>query len=175
MANTIKVGIPATLHQRLSETPEAGRSGYVLPSISKQYLENPVPLAHAIRDHFWDCGIDCHATGTGPQIVRDDNGEPVRDKHGKVKVVATTKRAVVDFGFYSLRHTWVSMHAAAGTPGTVIQNSVGHSNPAMTEHYTHVNDTTARDVAKKALPVFAGEAGTTPKEPLPAWAKELIE
>jgi hypothetical protein len=76
-------------------------------------------------------------------------------------------------GFHSLRHTWVSMHAAAGTPGAVIQASVGHANPAMTAHYTHVNEITARDVAR-ALPAFSGHAESH-KEPLPAWAAKLIE
>ena len=170
----VKLGIPPTLHQRLSETPQKQRTGYVLPAIAKQYLENPVPLAHKIRDHFWECGIDCHATGTGSQIVRNENGEPVKDKNGKVKVAATTKRAVVDFGFHSLRHTWVSMHAAAGTPGAVIQNSVGHTNPAMTEHYTHVNDDTARSIAN-ALPVFACNTTPPPPDPLPAWARDLVQ
>ncbi len=169
----VVVGIPPALHHRLSETPEKRRSGYVLPDVARRYLSNPVPLANLVRDHIWQCGIDCHAAGTGSQIERDEHGEPVKDKHGKVKTTATGKRAVVDVGFHSLRHTWVSMHAAAGTPGAVIQNSVGHANPAMTAHYTHVNEITARDVAK-ALPVFA-DAGEPTREPLPAWAAELVE
>lgn len=65
------------------------------------------------------------------------------------------------------------MHAAAGTPGAIVQASVGHSNPAMTAHYTHVNEITARDVAR-ALPMFAGKADTH-REPLPTWARELVE
>ena len=57
-----------------------------------------------------------------------------------------------------------------------IQASVGHASPAMTAHYTHVNETTARDVAL-ALPVFAGNGTDTPKhlDALPTWAYELVE
>lgn len=51
----------------------------------------------------------------------------------------TGKRAVIAVGFHSLRHTYVSLHAERGTPAAMIQNIVGHSNLAMTRHYTHVN------------------------------------
>jgi hypothetical protein len=43
----------------------------------------------------------------------------------------------------------------------------------MTAHYTHVNEGTARDVAR-ALPAFSGN-GEPHREPLPGWAKELVE
>ena len=66
----------------------------------------------------------------------------------------------------TLRHTWVSMHAARGTPQAVIQDSVGHSNPAMTAHYTHVSEATARDVAL-ALPAFTATDANTPALPTP--------
>jgi hypothetical protein len=88
--------------------------------------------------------------------------------------VNTGKPAVVDVGFHSLRHTWVSLHAARGTPQAIVQASVGHANPAMTAHYTHVDAATARDVAK-ALPAFTGTGEATPREPLPAWAREIVE
>ena len=67
---------------------------------------------------------------------------------GKKKVYDKSTRAVVEVGFHSLRHTWVSLHAMHGTPQAVIQESAGHANPAMTEHYTHVSIDAARRAAE---------------------------
>lgn len=168
----VTIGIPQKLHSRLSMTPPSKRNGYVLPNMAARYESDRPSIVVAIRRHFWQNGIDVHAPGTGTQIERDADGLPVLDKSGTVKTFDTGHKAVVDVGFHSLRHTWVSMHAAAGTAGTIIQKSVGHSNPAMTAHYTHVNDSTARDVSK-ALPMFAD--GTPAREPVPAWIREALE
>lgn len=44
-----------------------------------------------------------------------------------------------------------------GTPQAVIQESAGHANPAMTEHYTHVSIDAARRAAEALnLPQLAG-------------------
>jgi integrase len=61
------------------------------------------------------------------------------------------KRAVVRVGFHSLRHSFVSLCAAAGVPQHVVQTLVGHGSPAMTEHYTHV-DAEQKRKAIAALP-----------------------
>ncbi len=170
----VVVGIPPALHDRLASTPEKRRMGYVLPALAERYQHSPERITNAVKDHVIDCGIDVHAPGTGHRIKRNADGMPERDDDGKAITEPTNKTAVVDVGFHSLRHTWVSMHAAAGTPGAVIQASVGHSNPSMTQHYTHVNEITARDVAK-ALPAFASNGTEPHREPLPSWARELVE
>lgn len=56
-------------------------------------------------------------------------------------------RSVVLTGFHSLRHTWVSAMSAGGAPPALIQLAVGHSSPAMTEHYTHATAEGLRSVA----------------------------
>jgi len=170
----VLLGIPPRLHERLAETPTRKRTGYVLPDLAERYKRDVALVTNAVRDHLLDCGLDVHAPGTGSRIVRDADGLPERDADGKVITKPTGKTAVVDVGFHSLRHTWVSMHAAAGTPGAIVQASVGHANPAMTQHYLHVGEDTARDVAR-ALPTFAGNGNGEAREPLPQWAVELIE
>jgi hypothetical protein len=50
----------------------------------------------------------------------------------------------VTVGFHSLRHTFVSLCRAAGTPLSVVEAIVGHSSPAMTQHYTHTGEVAAR-------------------------------
>jgi integrase len=149
----VKVGIPDRLQSKLLEIPPEARTGYVLPTFAADYLRDPPRVTNRVRDFFLDCGIDVHAPGTGKRIKRGPDGQPERDEGGKVKTEDTGKPAVVDCGFHSLRHTWVSLHAAHGTPGAVIQDSVGHANPSMTAHYTHIQADTARDVAL-ALPAF---------------------
>jgi integrase len=43
----------------------------------------------------------------------------------------TGKRAVVEIGFHSLRHSFVSMCRTSNVPLAVVESIVGHSNPAM--------------------------------------------
>ncbi len=55
----------------------------------------------------------------------------------------------------------------------MIQANVGHSNPAMTAHYTHVNEAAARQVA--GVLTLGDAAADQKREPLPDWARELVE
>ena len=73
--------------------------------------------------------------GTGTNF--DENGKPHK----------TGKRAVVEVGFHSLRYSYVSHNAEAGTPAAVIQRNAGHSNPAMTAHYVKISDRAAVEYA----------------------------
>ena len=57
--------------------------------------------------------------------------------------IKTGCRAVVEVGFHSLRYSYISHNAEAGTPAAVIQRNAGHANPAMTEHYTKISDRAA--------------------------------
>lgn len=171
----VTLGIPPALHDRLAAIPPKRRTGFVLPDMAVTYRHDPSSITNRVKAHVLDCGIDVHAPGTGERIKRKEDGTPERAKNtNKVVTETTGKAAVVDVGFHSLRHTWVSMHAARGTPQAIVQASVGHANPSMTAHYTHVSEATARDVAL-ALPAFS--VGTTPanRDPLPKWAVALAK
>jgi hypothetical protein len=76
----------------------------------------------------------------------------------------------VEVGFHSLRHTFVSLCRAANAPLSVVESIVGHSNPAMTRHYTHTSEAAA-GAAVAALPDITGQAVVMPV--LPA-ADEMI-
>jgi integrase len=67
------------------------------------------------------------------------------------------KRAIVRVGYHSLRHSFVSLCAAAGVPQSAIMDMVGHGSPAMTAAYTHADDALRRR-AIDALPDMAGGA-----------------
>ena len=111
----------------LQETPSKERTGYVLPEIARTYLRDRAAITDRIQRHFRNCGIITSTKREGEN------------------------RAQVQVGFHSLRHTFVSMSANAGTPLAVVQAIVGHSNPAMTQHYFHESETALRG-AVAALP-----------------------
>ncbi len=134
----VLVPIHAVLRAMLEETPKAKRSGFVLPGMAKQYTSDPVTLAHAIQAHFTDNGIATTIASDG-----------------------TRARAAVTVGFHSLRHTFVSLCREANAPLAVVEAIVGHSNPAMTRHYTHVSEQAA-GLAVAALPSFLPDQAALP-------------
>jgi integrase len=133
------VPIHPVLHKILSETPATERSEYVLPEIAALYNRRTDLVTDMVQAHFKKCGIRLHRPGTG------ENGN----------------RAIIEVGFHSLRHTFVSLCHDGDAPVAVVQSLVGHSNPAMTRHYTHVGELAAgRAVA--LLPSVMSEAAPIP-------------
>lgn len=157
----VKIGIPPDLFRALAQTPPEGRNGYVLPGMAEMYLGGTRDrISRLVTAHFEANSITCDRPGTG----------------GKTGV-----RAITDYGFHSLRYSYISHHAERGTPQAVIQANAGHRNPAMTEHYTRISDETARQVAAVlTLPSANPPALPAPAEPLapaplPAWASALLQ
>ena len=126
---------------------------YVLPTMAARYLKRVDLVTDRIQIHFTKCGIRTHKPGTGKKRVQ---------KKG-VKYNSVGNRAVVEVGFHSLRHTFVSLCREANAPLAVVEAIVGHSNPAMTRHYTHVGDLAASQ-AIAALPAITGEVEEMPAE-----------
>ena len=124
----VLIGIPAPLYNLLIEIPEANRRGNLMPELAKIYSDkNKRPqITRKIQAHFKACEIQTQKPGTG---------------------AGTNKRAVIQVGFHSLRHTYVSLHAEHGTPQAIIQGNVGHGSPAMTRHYTHIGEAAAVNIA----------------------------
>jgi len=128
------VPIHPVLRDMLSQTPDKERGDYVLSEIASLYLKRTDLVTDMVQRHFTSCGLKPHKPGTGTD----------------------GKRAVVEVGFHSLRHTFVSLCRESNAPLSVVESIVGHSNPAMTRHYTHVGELAAsRAVA--ALPAVIGE------------------
>ena len=125
--SVVKVGINDHLYRALSSLPQAGE--YVLPDMAAAYLDHNrrAGLCRRIQQHFCRCGL---------QTVKPGTGGRGNDKH-----------AIVQYGFHSLRYSYISHQAEAGTAQPLLQKLAGHSNPAMTEHYTRISDDTARRIA----------------------------
>jgi integrase len=133
------VPIHPILLDMLASTPLDKRGEYVLPEIAAIYNHRTDMVTDMVQRHFKACGITLHKPGTG--------------KDGK--------RAVIEVGFHSLRHTFVSLCRESNAPLAVVESIVGHSNPSMTRHYTHVGELAAgRAVA--LLPSVMSEATPEP-------------
>jgi integrase len=133
------IPIHPILNAMLSEIPVNQRNEYVLSETATHYSRNICLITDKVQNHFKACGIKLHKPGTG--------------KDGK--------RAIIEVGFHSLRHTFVSLCRESNAPLAVVESIVGHSNPAMTRHYTHVGELAAgRAVA--ALPAIIGELKQQP-------------
>jgi integrase len=165
----VVAGITSSLYSELNAIPQNERTGFILPALANDYEKNPSLLTIIIQEHFENKGIQTHQPGTGFKKVSDP------DNPGKFIKVHTGKRAVVEVGFHSLRHTFVSLHAEHGTPQAVIQAIVGHGNPAMTAHYTHIGEDTARRAAGVLDSGIKDAEFEEVRAPLPKWARELIE
>ena len=75
----------------------------------------------------------------------------------KDRLQGQRKLAANVYSLHSFRHTFVSFCANAGVPLAVVAEIVGHGNPAMTEHYSHISTESKRS-AIMALPSFSTPA-----------------
>src|SRR5262249_28315109 len=132
----VLVPLHRVLRDMLSETPPGQRGDFVLPKTAALYNSRLDAVTDQVQAHFIKCGIKVWKQGTGP---------------------GTNKRAVIEVGFHSLRHTFVSLCRESNAPLAVVESIVGHSNPSMTRHYTHVGEAAAGQ-AVAALPFVIGEA-----------------
>jgi len=142
------VNIP--VHSRLTEQLEQAKNwkvnDYILPECVKRYEYNHTGLykdtKKVIAFSMWD--------------------KPVKDRKPPV---------CTGYTFHSLRHTFVSICANAGVPLSVVQEIVGHGNPAMTKYYTHVGSESLRK-AVNTLP--GGKSQSLSSEDKLQKIKELI-
>lgn len=175
-ARAVVIGIPIALYQNLAETPVQKRKGYVVPEFADLYTyrnESGRPtrqpeITKQIQAHFTDHGIQIHREGTGFKLIPDPRHPE------KFKKEYTGKRAVVEVGFHSLRHTFVSLQAERGTPQSTVQAIVGHGSPAMTQHYTHITNEAAQQAAK-ALDMGIIDAEYEVVKEIPDWIFAELE
>ena len=147
----VQISIHPVLHDALSAIPGSKTEGYVLPETSAKYLAGQrSQLTNHIQEHFEACGINTK-----------------RDRE-------TGVRRVVEVGFHSLRHTFVSMCAMNNVPLSVVQSLVGHSSPLMTGAYSHSNRL-AEQQAVAGLPAINGDVTQPPKPTQTQLLRGIIE
>ncbi len=64
-------------------------------------------------------------------------------------------RNVADLSFHNLRHTASTLLREAGVPDAVVMEYIGHDDPAMSRHYTHVGREALMSAAAKLPDVLA--------------------
>lgn len=179
----LTVGIPIELHRRLSATPPAKRKGYVLPDYAARYTYRSKSgattrrgsISKEIQRHLSEvCDIETQAPGTG-KTPEYKAALEAWERGGKKGAKPTYKRAVVEVGFHSLRHSWISMQAELGTPLSVVQSIVGHGSPAMTQHYTHTGEEAVLKAAKALDSGIQDAEFEVLPDPIPDWALALIK
>jgi len=93
-------------------------NGFYFPEMAKRYKAMPSDVSRIIQEHFESCGIK-----TTEAIAEDSR----------------RKRSAVQYGFHSLRYSFVSMCAGKGVPQHVLSSLVGHNTPQMTMLYSKAN------------------------------------
>jgi integrase len=131
--------IHAVLRAILAETPERDGDGYIMPKTAARYETDKPGVSKTIQKHFTDNNIETHRPGTGK---------------------GTGTRAIVEIGFHSLRHSFVSLCARQGVPLHVVQSLCGHSSPEVQRLYLH-NSLADSEKAIASLPSITGTTTTT--------------
>jgi integrase len=136
---TIRIPLHPVLVGLLHELREDSKGEYLFPEEREAYLKDNAALSKRIQKFLIDCGIQTHKEGTGKT---PEYNEALRKWiAGKRKGPKPTyPRAVVEVGFHSMRHSFVSLCAANRVPQVAIMELVGHGSPAMTALYAHAGD-----------------------------------
>jgi len=107
---------------------------YIIPHVAERFLRNPSGVQKDVMKI-----IHC---ATGLETTASE-----AETFGRRKIAANA------YSLHSFRHTFVSFCANTGVPFAVVAEIVGHGNPAMTEHYSHIS-TAAKQEAINALPAL---------------------
>ena len=140
------IPIHGALRAVLEEFPEDKRKGLVLPGLAAKYRAYSSYLSLDVQRVFEAAGIKTTSRAKGE------------------------RRAAIDVGFHSLRHSFVSLCGNAGVPLALVQSIVGHVSQSMTERYFHAN-AEALQSAVGALPAI----GATVALPAPPSALEAAK
>lgn len=145
-AELLLIPIHPSLRAMLETTPKENRTGYLLPELAADYLRGADRVTDRFQAFLKGCGLAIHKPGTGPgSETRDAAGKPI---HG------TAKRAVLQYGFHSLRHSAVSLLREGNAPQAAVAAIVGHTSKSMTNRYTHVGESVLR-AAVGGMPALA--------------------
>ena len=129
----LTIPIHAALRVILSEVEPDKRGEYVMPEIARDYEQRRTVITDRVQKHFEACKI---------KTLRDRKGPGARK--------------IVDAGYHSLRHAFVSMCAEGHVPLSVVQGLIGHTTANMTEKYFHLSAGAAAS-AIESLPSVTGK------------------
>lgn len=112
---------------------DAGLRLFVFDKERDEWKRND--LSKTLSAHFAACGIV-----TNTEVGKGEN----------------RRRARIDIGFHSLRHSVATIAAKNGSNLGLVQRVLGHSTEAMTQHYTHGDADSARGVLAPMAEIVTG-------------------
>ena len=113
---------------------------YILPNVADRYKRNRWGVQADVK-RLISCALGCDVTNHEPDSKR--------------------KRAANVYSLHSFRHTFVSFCSNAGVSLDIVAEIIGHGNPVMTRHYSHIHDD-AKQKAIQALPNVEEPKDITP-------------
>lgn len=108
----VEIPILYPLRDYLSEAISKSQSEYVFPELAQMYQEKPYKITHNFIYFLRKIGI-----------------KDIRQRDSSRKLSANRK------GIHSLRHTFAYICGKSGIPPLMLQATMGHASPKMTEHY----------------------------------------
>ena len=145
----LTIPIHPALRVVLAEAVPEKHGEYVMPEIAQDYERRRTNITNRVQQLFKSCEI-----------------KTLRDRKGPCA------RRIVDAGYHSLRHAFVSLCAENRVPLSVVQGLIGHTTTGMTEKYFHLS-AGAASAAIESLPAVTGEI--IQPAALPAPAARMIE
>ena len=148
----LREALQKALSWRQSDNP------FILPNVAERYTRNHYGIQSDVR-----------------KIIRCALGveTSTSDTDGSRRAIAANL-----YSLHSFRHTFVSFCANAGVPLAIVAEIVGHGSPAMTRHYSHINDD-AKQKAIEVLPEMTSRAdaltGTESPEDLRRRIHDYVE
>ena len=149
------IPIHPSLGAMLTEVSSGELTEDVLPETAALYRGDAPALSNAIQKHF------TAAVFAPSRKIRAGHKEKGRCR-SRLSLLAAH---------------FVSLCRESNAPLSVVEAIVGHSNPAMTRHYTHVSELAAAN-AVNALPTITGTAATLalpPADPLAVIKQNIHE
>jgi integrase len=126
-------------------------SGPVLPGLAKSYERDRSTVTVGVLDLFERAGVKTSVAVPG------------------------RKRAVMIAGFHSLRHSFITNAALLGWPEALVRSIVGHTSGAVTRRYIHLGVAAVKSLPAMPDPLALPAATELRRDPLPDWAREILE
>ena len=144
---------PAVLDvlNRRQEGQVLNPKGFVFPELAARYDADASAVSKSISKAFSDAGMQ------------------TTEKR------ADREKTVVVYGAHSLRHYFVTQATAAGMPDAMIKSITGHGSDGMLEHYQQIGAGLAGELATRITSGSKQITESNQREPLPSWARELVE
>lgn len=150
----VKIGLTPMLRAELESRLASRGDGepLVYPALAERYRRRQDVIGLEFTQLAESCGIETSRRPAGAGV----RARPVKS-------------------FHSLRHNYVSMCAEAGVPLAIVRTIVGHQAESMSEHYLHVSDAAAREMAERLSVPGAVHEEDSPRARLARLSQSLTD